>query len=205
MQLHDHIAQSLIISKAKLDEYRRSENSGDIACVLVEVCERLDKIIQDTRTLTFDLSSPILYMMGFEAATDQWLVDEIKKYGIETEFEDDGQNKPLDDDIRTVLFRNVRELLNNIVKHANAKKVKVSISKLGTRIKVYIEDDGVGFDPVGISLRPTESGKFGLFSIRERLEQLGGCVNIDSKPGKGTRVLMTAPLKKVEVTEEAIV
>jgi signal transduction histidine kinase len=204
MQLHDHIGQSLIISKAKLDEHRGPDTSGELTDVLEEVCERLDQVIQDTRTLTFDLSSPILYMMGFEAATDQWLADEIKKkHGIETEFEDDGQDKPLDDDIQTVLFRNVRELLINVVKHAKAKKVKVSVRKLDASIRVCIEDDGVGFDPIEIKSKVVENGKFGLFSIRERLEQLGGHVEIDSKTGQGSRIIMTAPLKHVEVTDKA--
>ena len=204
VQLHDHIGQSLIISKAKLDEHRGPETSGELTDVLEEVCERLDQVIQDTRTLTFDLSSPILYMMGFEAATDQWLADEIKKkHSIETKFEDDGQDKPLDDDIRTVLFRNVRELLINVVKHAKAKEVKVSVRKLDADIEVCIEDNGVGFDPVEIRSKVAENGKFGLFSIRERLEQLGGHVEIDSKAGQGSRIIMTAPLKHVEVTGKA--
>ncbi len=204
MQLHDHIGQSLIISKAKLDEHRGPEASGELADVLEEVCDRLHQVIQDTRTLTFDLSSPILYVMGFEAATDQWLADEIqKKHGIETEFEDDGQDKPLNDDIRTVLFRNVRELLINVVKHAKAKKVKVSIRKLDANIHVCIEDDGVGFDSAEIKSKVAESDKFGLFSIRERLEQLGGHVEIDSKSGEGSRIIMTAPLKNVEVAGKA--
>jgi signal transduction histidine kinase len=205
MQLHDHIGQSLIISKAKLDEHRGYETSGELADAMEEVCERLGQIIKDTRTLTFDLSSPILYMMGFEAATDEWLTDEIKnKHGIETEFEDDGQHKPLDDDIRTVLFRNVRELLINVVKHAKASKVKVSVRKYQENIQVSIEDDGIGFDSSEIK-SGAANGKFGLFSIRERLERLGGHVEIGSKPGEGSKITMTAPLKKDNVVEEAIV
>ncbi len=204
MQLHDHIGQSLIISKAKLDEQCGSEAPGELADVLGEVCECLGQVIEDTRTLTFDLSPPVLYLVGFEAAADQWLTDEIqKKHGIKTEFENDGQRKPLDDDIRTVLFRNMRELLINFVKHAKAEKVKVSVSKLDANIQVCIEDDGIGFDPVEIKSRAAASGKFGLFSIRERLEQLGGRVEIDSKPGGGSRIMMTAPLQNAKVTDSA--
>ena len=205
-QLHDHIGQSLIISKAKLDEYRGSDAPSEFIKVLEEVCECLNQVIQDTRTLTFDLSPPVLYLVGFEAAADQWLTDEIqKKYGIKTEFEDDGQHKPLEDDIRTVLFRNVRELLINVVKHARAERVKLSICKLDTKIHVCIEDDGIGFDPNKVKSIAAASGKFGLFSIRERLEQLGGHVEIDSKPGVGSRITMTAPLKNVKVTDRVIV
>lgn len=205
MQLHDHIGQSLAMSKAKLDKCRASAVPGEMSRALEEVCECLRQVIQDTRTLTFDLSPPVLYLVGFEAAAEQWLTDEIQmKYGIKTEFEDDGRHKPLDDDIRTVLFRNVRELLINVVKHAKAENVKLSIRRVDEQIHVCIEDDGVGFDPVGVMSKAAESGKFGLFSIRERLEQLGGCVEIDSRHDEGSRILMTAPLKKAEIADKAI-
>ena len=205
-QLHDHIGQSLIISKAKLDEQRTSDVPSELAKVLEEVCEYLSQVIQDTRTLTFDLSPPVLYLVGFEAAAEQWLTDEIqKKHDIKTEFEDDGQHKPLDDDIRIVLFRNVRELLINVVKHARAKSVKLSIHRSDTNIHVCVEDDGIGFDPDKVKSSAAASGKFGLFSIRERLEQLGGHVEIDSIPGGGSGIVMTAPLKKAEVSDKAIV
>ena len=205
-ELHDHIGQSLIISKAKLDKYRKSAAPGGHTNVLEEVCEYLNQIVQDTRTLTFDLSPPVLYLVGFEAAAEQWLTDEIqKKHGIKTEFKDDGQHKPLDDDIRVVLFRNVRELLINVVKHAKADSVKLSVHRSNTDIHVCIEDDGVGFDPDKVKSSAAASGKFGLFSIRERLGQLGGRVEINSRPGGGSRIIMTAPLKKTEVADEAVV
>ena len=191
-ELHDQIGQSLVMSKMKLDLLRSSISSGESTDILGEVCDCLGQVIQDTRTLTFDLSDPILYEFGFEAAVDEWLDEQVrKKHGIKTEFEDDGRPKPLDDDIRALLFRNVRELLINTVKHANAKKVKVSIHKVDDQIYVSIEDNGVGFDPAEVASKAT----FGLFSIRQRLEQLGGFLEIDSEPGGGSRFTMTAPLK----------
>jgi signal transduction histidine kinase len=163
---------------------------------LNETSKNIEHIIQEVRTLTFDLSSPILYELGFEAAVAEWLTVRIQKeHGIATEFEDDEQPKPLDDDTRTVLFRDVRELLTNVVKHAQAKKVKVSIRKVGSRIHVSVEDDGRGFDPKKVAATAAKAGEFGLFSIRERLKQLGGTIEIESGSGHGTRVILTAPLK----------
>jgi signal transduction histidine kinase len=119
----------------------------------------------------------------------EWLADEIKeKHGIETQFEDDGLQKPLDDDIRTILFHNVRELLTNVIKYAQAQRVKVSISRVDETVHVSVEDDGVGFDAVEVISMAAKSDKFGLFSIRERLEQLGGLIEIDSAPGRGSRL-----------------
>jgi signal transduction histidine kinase len=129
-------------------------------------------------------------------AVAEWFAEEIRdKHGIATQFEDDGRPKPLDDDIRVLLFRNVRELLINVVKHAHAHKVKVAIRKVGKKIQVSVEDDGVGFDPAEAASSAAKRAEFGLFSIRQRLEQLGGHLRIDSEPGRGCKVTMAAPLK----------
>ncbi len=190
--LHDQISQSLVFSRIKLQQLHASVSSEEIAKPLEEVYKNLDRIIQDTRTLTFDLSSPILYELGFEAAVAEWLEEQIgKKHGIKTQFEDDGQPKPLEDDIQVLLFRNVRELLINVVKHANARNVRVSISRIHKLINICIEDDGIGFNPD----EATSSKGFGIFSIRERLEQLAGSIQIESEPGQGCKIMMIAPLK----------
>ncbi len=198
IELHDQIGQSLVFSKLKLDELHQSATSSELTKALDEICSNIGKIIQDTRTLTFDLSSPILNEIGIEAAVAEWLDVQIgAKYGIETEFEDDGQQKPLDDDIRAILFRNVRELLVNVIKHAQANKVKVSIRRVNEYIGIDVEDDGKGFDAVEVTSTAAKEAKFGLFSIRERLEQLGGQFEIDSEDGRGSKVTMTAPLKRL--------
>jgi signal transduction histidine kinase len=195
-ELHDQIGQTLVFSKIKLDELHQSATSGELTKALDEIRNNIGQIIQDTRTLTFDLSSPILNEIGFEMAVAEWLDVQIhEKYGIKTEFEDDGQQKPLDDDIRALLFRNVRELLVNVIKHADAHKVTVSIRRVNEQIHIDVEDDGKGFDSVKAISTGIEDTKFGLFSIRQRLEQLGGQFEIDSEPGRGSKITMTAPLK----------
>lgn len=200
--LHDHIGQSLVMSKMKLDSLRESMSSDCSTKVLDEVCNCLGDVIRDTRTLTFDLSSPILYELGFETAVAEWLDEQVRqKHGIQIEFEDNGQPKPLDDDISALLFRNVRELLINVVKHAKAQKVKVYIDKVDDGIFVKIEDDGVGFEPAEIVLNTG----FGIFSIRERLEQLGGRLEIESRPGFGSSFTMTAPLKLEKKPEGVVI
>jgi len=194
--LHDQIGQSLVISKIKLDQLRKSTTSDEFNRPLEDICNCLGQIIDDTRTLTFDLSYPILYELGFEVAVAEWLTDQIQeKHRIKTEFVDDGHKKPLDDDIRVLLFRNVRELLINVVKHAKADNVKVSISKVKDNIRVRVEDDGVGFDPIEVTSMAAKKAEFGLFSIRERLEQLEGLFEIDSRKGRGSKITMIAPLK----------
>jgi signal transduction histidine kinase len=170
-------------------------NSRDPAAVLKTVSDSLGQAMSEARSLTFDLSFPILQQLGFEAAVEAWVVGHIQgKFGTEMQFHDDGQPKPLDDDVRILLFRNVRELLMNVVKHAKAKKVKVSIRRASRQIQVSVEDNGVGFDPAESAAKAVKTGAFGLFSIRERLEELGGALEIESEPGRGTRVTMRAPV-----------
>ncbi len=196
-ELHDQMGQSLTISKIRVDALHQSMKTGEHAKVLEEVCNCLSKAIAQTRSLTFDLSSPILHQLGFEAAVAAWLTEQIEaKHHVSTIFEDDRQAKPLDDDVRTILFRNVRELLINVVKHAKAHKVRVSVRKIGNQIQVDVQDDGVGFDPTEALAEAARKDKFGLFSVKERLEQIGGRFQIESEPGHGCIVTMTAPLKK---------
>jgi signal transduction histidine kinase len=92
----------------------------------------------------------------------------------------------------------VRELLVNVVKHAQARKVKVSVHRANGDVRVSVEDDGVGFDPVDVTSSAAQTARFGLFSVRQRLEQLGGVIEIASEPGRGSKILMTAPLKQTE-------
>ena len=201
-ELHDQVSQSLVISKLKLETLRESESSAELGKALEEVCNSLGRTIAKTRSLTSEVHPPLLVLLGFEEAVAEWLTEKIqKKQGIAAEFEDDEQLKPLDDDIRILLFRDVRELLTNVVRHAHAKKVKVSICKVGSQISVSVEDDGVGFDPAEVTSMGLETNGFGLFSIQERLEELGGHLEIESETGHGAKVTMTAPLKGANIAE----
>jgi len=195
-ELHDRIGQSLVISKISLQSLLQSSSVKEQNKRLKEACRLFDKIIQDTRSLTTELSSPVLRELGLEAAVAEWLTEQVEnKYNITTEFETDGKQKPLSKDIATLLFRNVRELLINVVKHSRANKVKVSIRRSDNQIQVGVEDNGIGFELADVSSVAIETHGFGLFSIRERLEQIGGHFEIKSRPGQGTVATIMAPLK----------
>jgi PAS domain S-box-containing protein len=201
-QLHDRVGQALLASKIKLGTAREFGLPPEIEGPLEEAFALVEQTIQDVRSLTFELSPPILYMLGFEAAVE-WLAEQVERqYGIDCMFEDDGSAKPLEENIKVLLFQNVRELLVNVCKHSNAQKATVSITREEDRIRVLVEDNGVGFNASEVESRWDESCGFGLFSIRERLSHLGGKLEITSETGRGTRISLTAPLKVDEKTTE---
>jgi len=196
IELHDQVTQNLILFKINIGSLREKKLPTELIKPLDEIYEHLNQIIHDMRSLIFDLGSPTLYELGLEAALREWLNEEVRhKHGLKTEFEDDAQPKPLDDDVCALLYRVVRELLINVVKHAKAQHVKVSVYKDNSNICIKVTDDGVGFTPSSEGFGSAKTGGFGLFSIRERLSYFGGSVEINSKPRHGTRVTLVAPIK----------
>lgn len=191
-ELHDRIGQTLAFASMKLGALQTAGTLADRA--LTELRELLDQAIRDTRFLTFELSSPILYELGLEASLE-WLVEDAgRRHGLAAVFRDDGRPKPLAEDLKVFLFQAVRELLANTAKHAWATSVRVEVQRAGETIRIIAQDDGVGgasFPSPGA--RPPGAG-FGLFSIRVRLQQQGGRLEVDSRPGLGKRVLLVAPL-----------
>ena len=195
-EVHDRISQNLAFVKMRLGTVRSSTSNGSLKESVAEMLELIDKTIQNTRSLVSELGSPILYELGFVPAVE-WLTQQARKqHGIVVDFEDDDELKPVRHDVAVLLFQAVRELLVNIVKHAQAGTAKVSITRDGDQVQVDVEDDGIGFDCDEIGSSVCSSGEFGLFSIQERLRPLGGRMEMESKPGQGTRVSLVAPLER---------
>jgi len=203
--LHDGVGQTLSVAKMQLDALRKSSNSSHFVQSLQEVTQLVEQGIEGTRSLTFELSPPVLFDLGLEAAIG-WLAERFEaQHGIRCAVKDDGQHKPLDEDTRVVLFRAVHELLVNIAKHARASKANICVVRENDEIRVTVEDGGVGFDASRARLREGKDAGFGLFSIRERLEHLGGSFRVESAPGRGTVVSLLAPLQCVHKNAEGAV
>lgn len=197
-EVHDHIGQNLAFAKIRLGSLAASSRSEKVKEEVKQISHLVDEAIEDTRSLVSELGSPILYELGFVPAAD-WLAQQMRnRHRVEVDFKDDGEPKPLSDDVQVLLFQALRELLANVLRHARANRAKVSIVRSEGQIRVEVEDHGIGFNPSEIGPGVDQGGRFGLFSIRERLEPLGGHMEVDSKPGQGTRVTLTAPLRPRE-------
>ena len=191
--LHDSIAQILAISKMKLDVVQNAAPSATIAATLAEVYDFIGQALEQTRNLTFELSPPELYELGLGAALEHLARRMQKRHGIRFELVEAESLKDLSEDLYVLLFRAVQELLINIVKHAQARNVRISIARDGGQVRLEVEDDGVGFDTSEEDDLQAEPGRFGLFSISERLRNVGGRFGIDAKPGRGTKVTVVVP------------
>ena len=188
--LHDDVGQTLAIVKIKLGELRGSATESGSSQKLEEIRGLLDQAIHSTRTLTFELSSPVLYELGLAAALQE-LGERMERRGsIRFHFSADRWRDP-GAELAIVLYRSVRELLFNVVKHARASHVRMAIDAASDQVRIVIEDDGVGIAAAGQVF--DDSGGFGLFMVREQLIHVGGRLEIDSSPGEGTRVRLFAP------------
>lgn len=191
-EIHDNIGQSLSISLLKLAALKPSAASA--ANIVNEVLNLIRKAAEDLRSMIFDLSSPVLYKLGLEEAIEEWLGEEMEgKNGITYSLTHAHSPPPLDNKLKVLLFRAVREVLVNVIKHAQASHVEVHLDWAPEQVQIVVHDNGVGFQPREPDAFPTREGGFGLLSIRERLTYLGGRFEIRSAPGQGTRAILTVP------------
>jgi signal transduction histidine kinase len=193
VDLHDSIGQILAFSRRELTGLEKI-GSNEIAISLKEVGRQLDKAIKQTRSLSFELSPSVLYDLGLETALEDLAEIFSRERNIECRFEGDGQLEPIEDAIKVLLYRSVRELLINVAKHADASEVKITLSWSNNEIHINVEDNGKGFDASVLERRLKKSRGFGLFSIQERLSHIDGCFEIQTAEGRGTKITLVAPV-----------
>lgn len=194
-ELHDQVGQCLILCKIKANSLAASDLRPDQQGTIAELESLLDKSIQDIRSLTFQLRPPVLALAGLEAAV-QWLGEELKlHYGLQVDYFDDRQPKPLAYELRAYLFQAIRELLLNVARHAGTNRAHVRLQREGRDIAITVADNGVGFDMTENLASMGRAGGFGIFNVQQRIEYLGGRFMIDSQPGQGSRVTIIVPLE----------
>ena len=194
--LHDGLQQILVAAKFRLAYVPRSKN---VRHATDEVIELIDTAIETSRSLTAELSPPILLQRDLFLALEwlaRWMHD---KYELEVTLLAVKKIEPLKEEISLLLFQAARELLFNVVKHAGVKAARVQVNQLGGHILMTIEDEGTGFEPNQLRAEGGHSGGIGLFGIRERLLYVGGHMEIDSVPGQGSRFKLIVPYSSIAV------
>jgi PAS domain S-box-containing protein len=193
--LHEHLQQLLVGAKLGLEMILRGMTPKQLANAQ-RVANLLEESINACRTLTAELSPPILHAAGLAAGL-QWLSRWMaQKHGLTVELTIEPNTEPSREDLRVLLFQSARELLFNVVKHAGVTRARLELSRQDDEhLRVVISDQGAGFIPADLNeeAAKTTAGGFGLLSIRERLHLLGGSMDVEAAPGRGTRIMLMSP------------
>lgn len=197
VDLHDHLGQALALSKLRISSLVHTLKNDNLAQPLMDISQGIDQMIKETRSLTMKISPPVLYDLGFEAAVE-WLTEQLcEEHDINFIFKGGLDLNIRNHDVRVILYRVTRELLMNVIKHARADKALVSIQRKNSSLMITVEDNGVGLGDSYEAVRQGKTGTFGLFSVRERLEPIGGKLEIDSSPGEGTRACVVVGIDSI--------
>lgn len=193
--LHDRVGQALAAVRVKFSAWKKMASSPLRDTLLLEIEQLIDDTIDETRTLTFELSPPILHELGLGPALE-WLGETMcGAGGIEFTFRDQGIPSRLREELASTMYRIARELLTNVLKHAGARSLLIALSADTDYIRLEVTDDGSGVDLSRCRQALNGvCGSFGLFSIHTRLQDIGGTIEIASSPETGTCVQVAVPL-----------
>jgi signal transduction histidine kinase len=190
--LHDVVGHPLALARMQLAHLVATEPGGQRRQALERVAELLSRAVEETRSLTFELSSLVLCELGLEPALQDLGERVAALQGFRFAFTSDRLPKPLTEDAETILYRVVEELLVNAAKHSRARAIELIARRVGDWVYVEVEDDGVGFDVMAVG--PKLAG-LGLPGVRQLVHHLGGRLEIDSTPGVGSRMSVIVPVR----------
>jgi signal transduction histidine kinase len=186
--LHDDLQQLLFAVEMQLDFLRADEGEN---VELNEITKTIRQAISLTRQLSVELSPPVLENEGI-TGTLTWLAQHMTDvYQLQVTVETIGQPATINVEQRILLYQIVRELLFNVVKHAGVREAQVTLQAEADGFTIIVSDQGQGFDVA--DLFGDETSQFGLRSVNERLQLIGGRAAIDSQPDAGTRVTLWLP------------
>jgi signal transduction histidine kinase len=190
-ELHDEAGQALTSLRVSLGLLEREAHQPEAVRARVAELKRLtEEIMENLHRLAIDLRPAILDHLGLVAALRQYIEACRRRYGLDIQLETIGLGEGrLSPRVEIALYRILQEALTNVVRHAQATRVDVLLERRGDRIIAVVEDNGIGFDPE----RAMRNGHLGLFGIRERVEQLGGTLILESAPGSGTTLVVEVP------------
>lgn len=195
--LHDYLAQLMVIGHLKVGQARpKALSDATLVMLIDEINDIFSKSLSYTRTLMAELSPPVLQDLGFFAAL-QWMSEQLsKQFLITVDLRLPPEHVIVSENQGLFLYRAVREIVLNVVKHAQTSQVTIAITvEPNDALRIQITDQGRGFDPIAVD-NTTPGGHFGLASIRERIEAMGGWFRVESAHGRGTTLALVLPLDK---------
>ncbi|MGD1000846.1 MAG: PAS domain S-box protein [Candidatus Brocadiia bacterium] len=199
--LHDHIQQLLVAAQLQLSLIERADPTT-VRSTAQGINSIIAEAITASRSLTVELSPPILHQSGLTAALTWLAAREEETHLFKVHVRANSDAEPADPDVRALLFSSVQELLLNAVKHSGVREAQLIMRRSKENwTQIIVEDKGKGFDPSAIAAH--RGGGFGLFSIQQRLAYLGGRMEVDSAPGRGARFVLMIPIGQAAAKEAA--
>ena len=193
-EIHNGIGHQITFAINRLSKVLSEPLPQKFTTMLGEIQKNLQQMLDNMRALIFEISPTILYDLGLQDAIESLAEYYDQRHTAAFSFECNNLEKEIDLDLRLVLYKSVCELLNNIVKYADANRVDIRVNLDDSQIHIVVCDDGKGFDPALAGPRKGKTGGFGLVNMKNRLEYYHGQLMIDSQPNGGTVITMQAPL-----------
>jgi PAS domain S-box-containing protein len=191
--MHDSLGQTLSLAFLKLSSIDDKKFQPEVRKQIDEIYILLTKAINESRVLTYDLSPPILYELGL-IPTFKWRLEQIEKMNhLENQLVGEEIKINIKKEITIFIYRIVNELLQNVLKHAQASKIILEIAEKNGKYLISVKDNGIGFNKEKLNGKKRLEG-FGLISIKERLESLKGRLIIKSERGLGTNATIEIPV-----------
>jgi PAS domain S-box-containing protein len=206
--LHDDLQQRIYVTQMQLTFLRDdlAPVNARLSKMVVDIEKQVEDILKITRHLSIDLSPPILRDEGLSHAIE-WLAAQMhKRYGIQIDLQAAGSFTIPDEELHVLLFNCIRELLFNVVKHAEASRATVALQWTDENLRIEVSDNGRGFTSTKMGQQESEGvfeedgmpSSFGLPTIRYQLSLFSGRVEVQSEPAKGSRVILTVPIIRTD-------
>ena len=194
LELHDYLAQHLVVCRFHVSQSLQSlEQENGLKTSLLKVDALLNESLAYTRSLVAQLSPHVLHQFGLIKALLA-LAENMSMHGLTVKIESERDFVPLPENRAVLLYQSVRELLFNVLKHAGVKQAIVAVEVVPELVlQITVTDQGKGFTHTPETLEEASAGRFGLFSIYERMMAIGGGVIIESDSAQGTKVTLTLP------------
>jgi len=190
-ELHDDVGQALTAVKVELAVAERRLERLQESGLLADAQSSADSALRSVRDLTHLLHPSALEDLGLVAALESQVREFRRRHGVAIAFLNESTER-LHPEIERSVYRVVQEALTNIARHAHARAGRVHVNTDAQTLHVTIEDDGIGFDAADVE-RPGRRRGLGLLGMRERVSQLRGRIDIESAPGRGTRIDVSLP------------
>jgi signal transduction histidine kinase len=189
-ELHDETCQKLAALGIRIDTALSAGSLDEIRARLGDARALTSRTLDDIHRVIFDLRPSVLDDLGLLPAIRWYAKRLLESRGIAVRYDFPEGDVRVGPEVETALFRAVQEAISNIARHSHAENALIEIDEHPGELVIEVEDDGTGFDVESVK-GPTESGRgLGLLGLRERMELIGGSVEVDSSPGDGTRVTL---------------